>query len=56
LNADGNTDVLDFAVLLVAFGTSAEEPGFDPAPDLEADGVINVLDFAEFVSDFGCGS
>lgn len=52
LDADGDTDVLDFAVIAANFGTDDHAPFHDG--DLDGDGDVDVLDFAEYLVDFGC--
>lgn len=52
LDADYDTDVLDFATFLTSFGTTVT-PG--EGADFDASGEVDVLDFAIFVTDFGCG-
>jgi hypothetical protein len=53
INADGVTDVFDFAGLTAGFGSG---PGATLAQgDITGDGHVDVFDFAELAADFGCG-
>jgi hypothetical protein len=45
LNGDGLVDDADLDVFLAALNTAADEPGFDPALDLDADGVVSQRDY-----------
>lgn len=45
-NGDGAVNCLDIAVVRAAFGTSAGQPGFNPAADFNNDGVINIRDLS----------
>lgn len=52
LDADNDTDVLDFGVYIAHFGSSVM-PG--TLGDYDGDGVVTVHDFAVLLGDFGCG-
>ena len=54
LDGDTDTDVLDFALFVGAFGSSLGDPEFLPEADLDGSDSIDVLDFSLFVADFGC--
>jgi hypothetical protein len=54
LDADGDTDVLDFAIFIPAFGSALGDPQYLPDADFDSSGTIDVLDFALFAPDFGC--
>jgi hypothetical protein len=52
IDGDGDTDVFDFAILALNFGTaSGATPG---QGDLDGNGSVDVFDFAIFAADFGC--
>lgn len=51
LDADGDTDVFDFATFAGNFGMGVP-PG--TGGDFDADGTVTVLDFATIAGDFGC--
>ena len=52
LDGDNDTDVLDFALFVAAFGSDGHEPF--TGGDLDGDGDVDVLDFGAFLIDFGC--
>ena len=56
-DADNNNrvDVLDFGILINAYGSAANDPvsGYDPNADFNGDGVVDVLDFGLFTSSNG---
>ena len=54
-NGDNSCNVLDFGVLINAYGSRLSDPnsGFDPLPDFNNDGVVDVLDFGILVNDYG---
>jgi len=45
-NGDGRIDSSDLTMAAGAFGKLAEDPGWDPAYDMNGDGVINLLDLS----------
>ncbi len=51
MNADGRTDVHDFAAFATFFGGPASGPG---EGDFDGNGVVDVTDFAALIADFGC--
>ena len=55
LDGSGTTDVLDFSLFAVAFGSTPGDASWNPNADLVPDGVIDVFDFTAFALDFGCG-
>ncbi len=44
LNNDGAVDQADSKIAMAAVGTTADDPGFLPAADLDGDGVITLVD------------
>ena len=53
-NNDNRVDVLDFGILVNAYGTSfAGNNGYDPAADFTYDGQDDVLDFGILVNNYG---
>jgi transglutaminase-like putative cysteine protease len=52
-NYDGIVDVNDVKIVLLAFGTSAGNPGYNPNADFNADGVVDVFDWLCVVFNFG---
>ena len=54
-NGDGKVSFADFVRFAVAFGTTREDPGFDPLFDLTGDGRVGFGDFVGFAQDFGKG-
>ena len=55
LDADGHTDIMDFALFAPAFGASPGDASFNPAADLDANGVVGIVDFGLIAPNFGCG-
>lgn len=54
LDGDGDTDVLDFAIFVGAFGSSTGDANYNAAADYDDNGTIDVFDFTAFLTDFGC--
>jgi hypothetical protein len=52
LNGDGCVDAQDALILVAAFGTSAGDPAFVEACDLDGDGLVNAVDWNEFRKGF----
>ena len=56
-DADGSNsvDVLDFGILVNAYGSTASDPasGYDPTSDFNFDGAVDVLDFGLLVNNYG---
>ena len=52
---DNMVDVLDFGVLVNAYGSSASDPtsGYDATTDFNFDGTVDVLDFGILVNNYG---
>jgi hypothetical protein len=53
VDGDGDVDLADLARLLAAYGTSAGDPGYDPAADLDGDGDVDLADLAILLSVYG---
>ena len=53
IDGDGQVGLADLATLLAAFGTSAGQPGFDPAADLDGDGTVGLADLSQLLSAYG---
>jgi len=49
----GVVDLTDLALLLGAFGTTFETPGYDPQADYDLDGDIDLVDLSVLLSTFG---
>ena len=54
-NNDNTVDVLDFGLLVNAYGSDAKVAGsgYDPTADFNYDGVVDVLDFGLLVNSYG---
>ena len=54
-NNDNRVDVLDFGVLVNAYGSAASDPnsGYDLTADFNGDGLVDVLDFGILVNNYG---
>ena len=55
MNGDNTCDVLDFGILVNAYGSDASNPlsGYDPNADVNYDGRVDVLDFGLLVNNYG---
>ena len=53
-DGDRDTDIFDFAIFINAFGSTPEDPNWNPDADVYANEHITVLDFAYLAGDFGC--
>jgi len=54
IDADGDTDLSDLALLLSAYGTTTGDPGYLAAADFDADGDVDLGDLAWLLADYGC--
>ncbi|RKY63156.1 MAG: hypothetical protein DRQ08_10180 [Candidatus Latescibacterota bacterium] len=52
-DGDGDVDFDDFFLFVAHFGTSSDQPNFDPTFDITDDGKVNFEDFFAFVVHFG---
>ena len=54
-NGDNLIDVLDFGVLVNAYGSTQADPtsGYDPQADFNRDGSVDALDFGVMVNNYG---
>ena len=54
-NNDNSVDVLDFGVLVNAYGSKVSDPAasYDPTADFNGDGTVDVLDFGLLVNSYG---
>ncbi len=53
ITGDGKVDLLDLSALLIAFGTSSGQPGFDPRADFDQSGTIDLGDLSQLLIVFG---
>ncbi len=53
INRDDSVDVIDLLTFVAAFGSSVNDPTFDPTCDLNPDGTIDVIDLLTFIPNFG---
>lgn len=53
LNTDGDVNMIDVAIVAIAFDSKPGDKRWNPNADLNRDGVINMLDIALVVKDFG---
>jgi hypothetical protein len=52
-NGDGSVDTQDLLVLVAAWGTAADEAGYNAAADLNGDWAVDVCDLLMLVADLG---
>lgn len=45
LDGDGDIDLVDFSLFMLAFGSREGDSNYDPAADLDLDGVIELSDY-----------
>ena len=55
LDLDGDVDSRDLSNLNYLFGTTVDEPNYNPATDLNGDGIIETKDLVILISEFGRG-
>ncbi|MEK6852491.1 MAG: S8 family serine peptidase, partial [Nanoarchaeota archaeon] len=53
VNTDCEVDVIDFAIVGIAFGSKEGDANWNPKADLNGDGVINIIDMAIIGVNFG---
>ena len=53
LNKDGHVDILDIRIVAAAFGSSPEEPNWNPIADVNGDGLIDVFDLRLVAKHYG---
>lgn len=52
-NGDGIVDIVDVFTVAVAFGTTLDDPNWDPAADITNEGVVDVFDVIPVKNYFG---
>jgi len=53
LNGDGIIDIVDVAMVAIAYGSYPEHPNWDPSVDLNGDGIIDIVDVAMVAVHYG---
>ncbi len=53
LDQDFNVNIIDAAIMAVAYGSTPSSPNWNPNADLDRDGVINIIDFAILGANYG---
>ncbi len=53
LNGDGHVDLDDLSILLLAFGTCAGDPLYNPVADIVPNGCVDLDDLSALLVDFG---
>ncbi len=56
LDDDGDVDLSDLAILIVAYGTCEGEPFFSPEADVDGSGCVDVADLAILLTNYGVGT
>jgi len=53
LNADSTVNILDLAIVAIAFGSKPDDPNWNQTADMNNDEVINILDLAIIALEYG---
>ena len=53
LNQDGTVNILDIAIVAKPYGTTPEDPGWNPIADLDDNEIIDIRDIAKVAKDYG---
>lgn len=53
INGDGIVNILDIAVVAMAFGSEVGDERWNPAADIDGNGVVNIIDVARVAMDYG---
>ncbi len=53
INNDGVVDIVDIVIVAIAFGSTPEDPNWNPIADLNQDGVIDIVDIVLVAIHFG---
>ena len=53
VNGDMAIDILDVMAIFTAFGSTPEDPSWDPLADVNKDGKVNILDCIVIAKNFG---
>jgi hypothetical protein len=53
INGDGKVNILDIVRPAIAFGSTINDPKYDPNADLNDNGIINILDVSKVAIHFG---
>jgi hypothetical protein len=53
VNRDGCVNIVDAAIMAVAYGSTPSSPNWNPAADVNRDGVVNIIDFAILGNSYG---
>lgn len=53
VDGDNEVSLLDFGLLLAAFGATPGDPGWNPEADLDGDGEVTLVDFGVLLRAFG---
>ena len=53
IDGDGDVDLQDLAILLVAYATCTGDPGYDPNADLDDSGCVDLADLSALLANYG---
>ncbi len=53
ITGDGTVNILDIAIIAVAYGSTPIDPNWDPRADLNGDSLVNILDAVMLAVNFG---
>jgi len=56
VNGDGVVDLVDLALLLMAYGSCEGDPNYDADADFDGSGCVDLVDLATLLSNYGAGS
>lgn len=53
INTDGKVNIVDIFIVAEAFGSSMEDPRWNPEADIDGDGKVNIVDISTIARKFG---
>jgi hypothetical protein len=56
INGDGRVDIVDLALMLMAYGTCEGDAAYDPDADIDDSGCVDLSDLARLLANYGYGT